>query len=273
MPTPMNAMYTPRMVTAYILSCIRIGVKPWQYFQLNSSYFNDAKRIYSKLDIDQYIPDQWRLQQSLIDDVDPLDFPVFIKPEWGQNSYGIQRIDNRNEFDALDIDSLKGDTLVQQAAPGKHEYEIFYIRSVDHNQPAVLKVIETKNDQSSAYPINGIFNPNTYYFDRSDGLTESELENIWSMLGKIGHFRFARVCLRADSMAAFLASAFHIVEINLFAPMPLNLLARNASPEINSAFIRQAMRALARITKTIPREQKSKNVFRNTIAMHYKVKP
>jgi hypothetical protein len=56
------------MVVTYILDCVLIGTKPWKYFQLNAPTFNAEAGIFSKLDIDQLIPEKWRLQQNLLDD-------------------------------------------------------------------------------------------------------------------------------------------------------------------------------------------------------------
>ena len=82
-----------------IVYSLRCRVAPWHFFQLNSGYFNSTKSIFSKLDMDRFIPERWRLQQ-LEDDGDTApEFPVFLKPEWGQNAHGIFFIRNGDELD------------------------------------------------------------------------------------------------------------------------------------------------------------------------------
>lgn len=64
-----------------IVFCIRFRSGSWSFFQLNSSYFNIEKNIFSKLELDRYIPDRWRLSQMIDDGQCKPRFPVFVKPE------------------------------------------------------------------------------------------------------------------------------------------------------------------------------------------------
>jgi hypothetical protein len=67
---------------------------PWRFFKLNSQFYNTKLKIFSKLDMDKRLPEQWKLTQYIDDGtVQPAHFPVFVKPEWGQNSKGVVRID------------------------------------------------------------------------------------------------------------------------------------------------------------------------------------
>ena len=50
----------------FIYYALRHGAFPWRFFQLNAPYFNSSKGIFSKLDIDNCIPDDWRLAQGLL---------------------------------------------------------------------------------------------------------------------------------------------------------------------------------------------------------------
>jgi hypothetical protein len=72
--------------------------KPWRFSQLNKKYFNEEKGIFSKLEIEENIPLKWKLKNLLIKsnkDISSLkeeitkkfSFPIFLKPEWGQNSH------------------------------------------------------------------------------------------------------------------------------------------------------------------------------------------
>jgi hypothetical protein len=67
-----------------------LGIPPWYYFQINAEWYNKKKGFYSKIDMDARIPKKWRLKQGYFDKNNlPETFPVFLKPEWGQNSNGI----------------------------------------------------------------------------------------------------------------------------------------------------------------------------------------
>jgi len=240
-------------------------VAPWKYFQLNSPYFNEQRDIFSKLDMDQRIPDQWRLHQFLdVADTCPPQYPVFVKPEWGQNSSGVTRADNIQDLRQIRLnrESTKLNYLIQEAAPGKREFEIFIIPSNKSNAiPAVVSVTETINNDCEDYPINGIYNEYTSYKDISNELSHEQILTLWHHLKQVGTFRISRYGIRANSIEALLTGEFHIIEINLFLPMPLVLLCNNKSWKTKIQLCIRYMWHLAKITKSIPLNQPHKSVF------------
>jgi hypothetical protein len=253
------------LVLSYILYCLRFAVAPWKYFQLNAPYFNEQRNLFSKLDMDARIPKQWRLEQFMdIGNNNPGTYPVFMKPEWGQNSQGIVRIDNLQALQKIreKRNASPPFYLLQQAAPGKREFEIFVIPQQHQLQQfAILSITETCNRGDDPLPINGIYNGNTYYTDCLAMLSVKQQQKIWSHLKQIGDFRIARYGVRADSLESLVAGQFHIIEINLYVPMPLILLAGNVSLWQKMKFIQSSMKQLAKVTTTIPRSQAVKSVF------------
>ena len=132
---------------------------------MNGYYFNEHKGIYSKLDIDKVIPRRHHLQQCLFSKESiPKIYPIFVKPEWGQNSNGISRIDNKEEYLKFvsESDSLKMPYIVQQAAMGKREFEIYYLRSPHNNDRySFFSVTEVINNGGDSFPVNSIYNSST----------------------------------------------------------------------------------------------------------------
>ena len=261
----------------YVLSCMKIRVNPWRFFQLNADYFNRHKGIYSKYDINRMIPPRWRLGQ-ILDNASylPSKYPVFLKPEWGQNSYGIYRADSLSELKQLrrQLSGSHLTYLLQEAAPGKREFEVFYIRDANCSQKhSVLSITEVINQKERQFPINGIYNSACSYLDRTPELDRRQIRVLWHYLRRIGHFKIARVGIKADSMEKLLEGRFHIVEINLFAPFPLNLLDTRQSFSRRFRFIRSAMFHLARITTKALKKKDEENIFFKKLIMHYRVKP
>jgi hypothetical protein len=253
------------LVLSYIGWCVRFCIRPWKYFQLNANYFNQEKGIFSKLDMDSLIPEKWRLKQC-VDHVDfqPDSYPVFVKPEWGQNSQGIVRADNLQQLNEhRQQRSQKGPRyLVQNAAKGRREFEIFYIPGAKANDSsAIVSVIETCNNSKEEMPINGINNTHTYYQSRMAELTAQQIKKIEAIVSSIGSFKIARYCARADSLEALLDEQFSIVEINIYVPMPLTLLVKEISLKAKLTFILKIMKQLALVTKEIPESQVVKSVF------------
>ena len=253
------------LVLSYITWSFRFRIGPWKYFQLNANYFNEDLELFSKLDMDLQIPEKWRLAQ-FVDQTDrlPESFPVFIKPEWGQNSQGIVRADNEEQLNQHRQQRQKNGPryLIQAAAQGQREFEIFYIPGAQTNQSsAIISITETCNRSNDVMPINGINNRDTSYRSCMSELNAQQIEKIEHIFGCIGDFKIARYCARADSLQALLDEQFSIVEINIYVPMPLILLVKNISFKEKVNFIFSTMRQLALVTKDIPASQAVKSVF------------
>lgn len=260
------------LIFSFIYSSFRHGVLPWRFFQLNAPYFNSSKGIFSKLDIDNCIPADWRLSQGpLRTEIEPASFPVFMKPEWGQNSHGIFRVDNLEEFKAgcRRVICKDIDYIVQEAAKEAREFELFYIRSArDKNQHATFSITEVVNTGDDALPINGIHNQHTVYHDRTEQFSTGELDILWQHFNALCEYRIARVGLRANSVDDLLAGVFHVIEINLFLPMPLSLLDTTMSWKCKIDFIKKAMDHAALAVKALPEEQENKPIFFKKLVAH-----
>jgi hypothetical protein len=260
----------------YIFYCFKKRINPWLFFQLNTDYYNEKKGLFSKLELDAFIPDKWKLKQYLDDGVfKPEKFPVFHKPEWGQNAYGIRRFDKLSDFENRYLNNrlTKTNYLVQEAAPGKKEFEVFYIRDTENdNKFSVLTITLVTNRQEISHPINSVRNPNTQYHNITRHIPLQRQHDLWNYLSQIGPFKIARVGLRADSIDDVLDGNFKIFEINLFTPMPINLLDDKETLNRKIQFIKKTMSALANITKRIPVHQKYQPVFFNKLIKHYRLK-
>lgn len=252
------------IVATYVIDSLLIRTRPWKFFQLNSTVFNHKEGIFSKIEIDKLIPDKWRLPQCYDDGKSvPEQFPVFVKPEWGQNANGIFRANNPAELSR--VRQLTQDSgikyLVQQAATETLEFEIFWIlHDQNPDQYADLTITQVINEVETN-PVNGVNNPDTVYREISDQFDEHQKQALWDMLGEIGRFGISRVGLRADSIPDLLAGRFHIFEINLFIPMPINILDANYDFFDSWRLIRLYMMSLARITKARNKATEEKPVF------------
>jgi carbamoylphosphate synthase large subunit len=135
-----------------------LGIPPWYYFQINAEWYNKKKGFYSKIDMDARIPKKWRLKQDYFDKNNlPETFPVFLKPEWGQNSNGIIKINNKQEFLNFDQTNGKIPYILQYAAHEEKEYEIFYIRDAANKKClSTLNITQSLNRSDERYPVNGI---------------------------------------------------------------------------------------------------------------------
>ncbi len=252
------------MVVTYIVCCARIGAAPWRYWQLNARYFSREHGIFSKLSLDELIPERWRLPQSIDSDaIIPSSYPVFLKPEWGQNAHGIHRVDNAGQLQQLRT-VLRFEPqryLIQEAAPGKREYEIFSIDADrGDGRHDVITITEAANDQEQ-FPINSKNNRHTRYVDISEQFSAAEKDTVADYLSQIGEFGISRMSVRANSNEELVAGNFHVIEINLFLPMPINLLDKGYSWSQRWTFIRSAMMSLAQATRSIKPVRRPQPIF------------
>lgn len=255
---------TVLMVVTYILSCFRIATAPWRYWQMNARYFSAEKGIFSKLSIDELIPERWRLSQSIDSDtLKPSTYPVFLKPEWGQNAHGIHRADNENQLVQLRsrLASEPQRYLMQEAAPGLREFELF---SIDENreddQHDIFTVTEAVNN-SETFPINSKYNRFTKYSDITHQFDAAQQAILCGYLSEIGKFGISRMSVRSDSLESLVNGDFRVIEINLFLPMPINLLDGDYTWPQRWAFIRKSMMSLAQATKIIKPVEHPQPIF------------
>jgi len=204
------------------------------------------------------------LAQSIDSDaLTPQRYPVFLKPEWGQNAHGIHRADNSAELQRL-RKALRSEPqryLLQESAPGAREFEIFSIDADrEDGEHDVLTVTEAVN-HSESFPINSKYNRNTQYADITEAFSREEQGALAGYLSEIGRFGISRMSVRADSREALVSGEFHVIEINLFLPMPINLLDGSFSARQRWQFIRRAMMALARSTKLIQPLERPPAIF------------
>lgn len=268
-------MLRPLLVFWLIAYSLYYRTRPWNFFQLNSDYFNGEKNIFSKLELNQYIPKQWRLRQVVDDGKIALEFPLFVKPEWGQNSHGVHAAKDFAELSSIRQKRKSNSVtyLLQEAAKELLEFEIFYIRAAeDLDDFAILSVTETVNRSSENLPVNGVNNRNSSFLDRTKRLSEQELHNLWVMMKKIGFFRIARVGVRANSIEELLAGHFHVIEVNIFLPMPLVLLDSQKGWPEKFQIIRDSMKCAAQLAGNDFRPQKRYPIFFHKLVAHYKVK-
>ncbi len=252
------------MVVTYILCCLRIATAPWRYWQLNARYFSAEQGIFSKLSLDALIPQRWRLAQQIDSDLhEPSNFPVFLKPEWGQNAHGIHRIDDRSQLLSMRtrLRRCPQRYLMQEAAPGSREFEIFSIDVDSQDEYHDVFTITEAINHKERFPINSKFNRFTRYADISDQFSTNELATISRHMSEIGEFGICRVSVRADSTEALIAGIFHVIEINLFVPMPINLLDTNDTWQHKWRFIRRSMMCLAQATKTLKPVERPQPIF------------
>lgn len=268
-------MLVAKLISSYIFWTLRHGIPPWRFFQLNAAYFNSEKGFYSKLEIDELIPKQWRIDQaSLHADDKPETYPVFLKPEWGQNSYGIQVLKNQEDFEKAcdDLKESKINYIVQSLAIGKKEFELFYIQDPDQQDDFVtFSVTEVINNEED-FPINAIHNNNTRYKDRTNEFSPDEIDILKSHLSALPHFKIARVAVKTDNKESLLAAKFNVIEINLFAPMPIHLLDSDHSMKYKNKFIIKNMKKLAIISGKASKKDFKTLLFYKIVRRHYQLK-
>ncbi len=262
------AHYRIIMVVTYMVSCIIIRTRPCKYFQLNSPWFNLEKGVFSKLDLNGLFPEQWRLDINTLDEgFLPDQYPVWLKPEWGENADGVYCANDEAEYQLLKTRTLKSGRpyLVQKSAAGAREFEIFTIwESLESTRPATFSITEVKNHMDRL-PVNGIYNQHSSYHDLTDQLKPDQQSKILKNMESIGRFPISRLCVRAATMEDIANGDFQVIEINLFTPMPIHLLDSRYTGRERWSMIRKLIMSLALATRNRNQTLMEKPVYTRMI--------
>ena len=261
------------LILHYLIFCFRFLTIPWRYFQLNARYFNNQKKIFSKQDLDAITPIEWRLNQYIDKpELLPARYPVFAKPEWGQNSTGVSCIHNYAELEALRISPgyQVQNYLIQEAAMGTIEFEVFIVKHPQKTgQFSVMSITQVVNSSNDKFPVNGIYNSDTQYQDITNQLTPAEQQMLWQELNRMGDFTIARYSLKANSLDALLQRQFKLVEVNLYVPMPLSLLSHNLTWLQKYQLLYKTTYSLAQLAQQLNSTKVTQGIFFNKlIAAH-----
>ncbi len=216
------------------------------------------------MDIDQLIPAEWRLEQRYEDGKwMPQRYPVFLKPEWGENAAGIYRADNLNQLIEYrdQIKNSKVGYLIQSGATESREFEVFTLRDhKDNNTYSIMSITEALNEREQN-PVNSINNQDTCYQDITDRFSVKQKQILWNILERIGSFGIARLSVRSDSIDDLLAGKFHVIELNLFTPMPIHMMDNKYSRWDLAGMIWEYMMKLAKLTRVRDKSRREKAVY------------
>jgi len=264
----------------FILYCFVLRKNPWNFFQIHKKHFDEKKWIFSKFDITQRIPEKWKLQDIILQREESIDTwkekisqyfstPVFLKPEWGQNSHGIYRVDDIHHIDILlnEIHSLDIPYICQEWSLKQREFEIFYIKSSqDATGFSVFSITETVDTSHEKHHIQWIHNGSTYK-DITSEFSQEEKKQIWSFALQMWDYEMARIGIKADTLESLAHWDFQVFEINIFLPLLLGLLDKNISKETKHQNIKHFAKQLVSIIPSGKNLQR-KNIFWNMMKIH-----
>ena len=110
------------------------------------------------------------------------------------------------------------------------------------------------------------------YKDRSTEFTSDEIKTLKSHLQQLPHFKIARIAVKTDSRETLISGNFNIIEINLFAPMPIHLLDKNHNNAYKNKFIFNSMKKLAIISAKASKKDFKPFLFYKIVRRHYQLK-
>lgn len=282
----MSFMNVLPLTARYLLNCVRFGVIPWRYFYMNEHAFSVEKKLFSKIEIERSIPKKWLLKSFVLDfekqRTDQLvqhilrhfSFPVFLKPEWGQQSYGVVRIDTAKQLKTM-LRKIKVSGIVyfcQQAAPQKTEYDLFFVRnSADPKTSSVFTVTVLEHQEHHPYPVHSVRNKKSIYRDITRKFSSTELKVLQKMMMSLAKLNFARVAVRANSEQDLVKGNFSVIEINMFNPMPINLYDQSITRKEKLAFMDHCSQELVKSIKNFVK-MPQQPILRSQIKQHLRVR-
>ena len=251
---------------------------------MNGKYFNVKKSIFSKSEIEKNIPNKWKLKslplsfpmnkEKILKLENKLWYPLFLKPEWWQNSYWIVVIYNRKELEnkLSEISDFSISYIAQKSANYIKEFEIFFIKDPDNlDYFKIISWVESKNNLWIKNCINGLDSKTTYH-DILKKLSTSDINKITKYISELNDFRIWRIWLKANSLNDLVEWNLEFFEINIFIPFPLHLLDKDIPIKEKNIFIKDFTLYLAKLTKSLKVSWNEKNIFFPKMKKHYHFK-
>jgi len=149
----MNLSWWKQRISWYFLqACWQQRVFPWNYWFVNLEHIDPKFGFFSKFAINEQVPKRWRLQTRLLPvgfDLEAtvqsigkdFSFPLYLKPEWSQSSFGVYRIQNISTLRQVlkKIRTQRTPFICQTAAAGQYEYDLFLLTNdTDTSKPQLL---------------------------------------------------------------------------------------------------------------------------------------
>jgi len=122
-----------KIISFFIWNCMKIWTNPRNFFQIHSQFFDEKKWIFSKLDLEDNIPQKRRLQSYKIQSSDTVDsllkkcsLPCIWKPEWWQNAHWVRLITTEQELKKFLWEAKNSEIsyLIQEYSHLSKEFEL-----------------------------------------------------------------------------------------------------------------------------------------------------
>ena len=269
-----------KIILYFIYFCFLNWVWPWRFSQLNKKYFNTKRSIFSKYEIEKNIPNKWKLNSIFLNSKDSLEeqkntilsnfsFPIFLKPEWWQNSHWIFLVKKEYQIEEFlkKIRESSINYLIQQWSLLNNEYEILYTKN---NDEIFLHSITESLNNNSKLCISWIHN-NTKYKDLINKFNLKEKNIIKKFIYKVWDFNVGRIWIKANNVEDIIKWKFKIFEINIFLPMMLSILDNNTDKNKKTKNLKKYIKSLIFILKNLPIKW-DKSIFFRQMLKHYTLK-
>lgn len=129
---PTKIFYIP--IGIYVLYLMLKSRSIVYFTTVNPSIKDSGIYKYSKYDVLQHIPEEYKPKGALISSGDVLDFvltkfnfPIIAKPDMGERGKGVSLIDNIDSLQEY-ANNIQEDFIIQEYCDFPHEAAIFYIR-------------------------------------------------------------------------------------------------------------------------------------------------
>ena len=132
---------------------------------LNYKYLEIKKGIYSKHKLNQIIPNKIKLNSQTLTNfkINPkINYPIILKPDWGESSLSIFKINNTQELNNIikQKNIIITNYFVQEFDNTDIEYDILFIKNIQTNKLEISEIttVSTQNKDK----ITGIYNNSIY---------------------------------------------------------------------------------------------------------------
>ena len=218
---------------------------------LNYKYLEIKKGIYSKHKLNQIIPNTIKLNSQTLTNfkINPkINYPIILKPDWGESSLSIFKINNSEELNKIikEKNIIITNYFIQEFDNTAIEYDILFIKNIQTNKLEISEIttVSTQNKDK----ITGIYN-NSIYQTITKQFTPLELIQIKNNLNWLNtKFNVGKITLKANSKQDLLKNLVKVIEINILFPLP-NSIHTKANTKQKKQLINNHLEKIIKLSK------------------------
>ncbi len=274
--------FKPFFLMYYFYYSFKNRISPLKFASVNMDLKSIKKGYYSKHKLNKNIAKKNLLKSylinknlSILENIKKIEsnfkYPLILKPDWGESSIGVKKVENRYRLNLLlkIISKTNIKFLVQKFSNLKYEIDILYVN--DNSKKLIIDITQVKNPfiigngrdnlkiliennfkkyKNELLNLNKIFlnkiikknkivyltkinsmNYGSKFINIIDKFSNKEKEIILKNISKFENFKFAKITIKTNNYKDLILGNFKVIETNILFPLKSSLISNKIKKE------------------------------------------